>query len=39
MTEKFDCEILIDGALVYLKKYNLEKNPWSKIMKYDKIPI
>ena len=39
MTEKFDCEILIDGALVYLKKYNLEKNPWSKIMKNEKIPI
>lgn len=36
---KFDCETLIKGALVYLKKYNLEKKTWSKIMKDHDIPI
>ena len=39
MAEKFDCEKLIKGSLVYFKKYNLEKNPWSKTMKNENIPI
>ena len=37
--DKFDCETLIKGGLIYLKKYNLEKKSWSKIMKDNEIPI
>ena len=37
--EKFDCEMLIKGTLVYLKKYNLEKNTWGTTMKNENIPI
>ena len=37
--EKFECKTLVKGALVYLKKYNLEKHDWSDMMKNEKIPI
>mgnify|MGYP006092429921 CR=1 FL=1 len=37
--EKLDCEFLIKGVVIYLKKYNLEKTTWSKTMNNENIPI